>query len=172
MLANSLTRARLRIGLIIVILATIPIYCGGLVMVQYAKQPKATPTSTIAPMPTATTPSIMIATPYPTFTASLTLVGPTDTPIPSATKPQTNTPSPTESPTETVTQTATPTSTLTPSVTPSETLQPTNTPTSSQTLTPSYTLTMTPSQTPTWTATITLTQTLTITTTLLPSETP
>jgi len=113
MLANSLTRARLRIGLIIIILATIPIYCGGLVMVQYARQPKAIPTFTLAPMPTSTTPSIMIATPYPTFTPSLTLVGPTDTPIPSATKPQTNTPSPTESPTETVTQTPTPTTTPT-----------------------------------------------------------
>jgi len=143
MLANSLTRDRLRIGLVLIILATIPFYCGGLIAVELSNQPTATPTLTNTPLPSET-PTLVKSSPYPTFTASVTLAGPSDTPIPTATSPQTDTPIPSG------TSTATATASETPIPTSSRTL--TNTPTR----TASSTATLTPTRTPTATRTNTV----------------
>ena len=149
MLANTLTRDRLRIGLVLIILATIPFYCGGLIAVEYNTRPTASPTLTNTPLPSST-PTLVQSSPYPTFTASVTLAGPLDTPIPTATRPQTDTPIPSETTTETITPTPTNTLTITPTGTASHTVTatPSNTPSSTPTDTE-----VPPSDTPTPTET-------------------
>ncbi len=82
-------RARLRVILIIIILATIPCYCVGLVAIMVAPEgggSEFTPTSTLSPTPTfnlSLTPVLNTLTPSmtPTFTLTPTQTGtPTITP--------------------------------------------------------------------------------------------
>lgn len=104
---NPDSRFRIRFTLFAVILATLPCYCAGLVMVRLAQRPAAIPTTEPAP------------------TQSEAVVLPSDTPapvLPSPTNP------PTAEPAATVTVTPTPspepTWTETPTLEPTETLEP------------------------------------------------
>ena len=115
MLSDPDARLRLRYTLILIIVATLPCYCLGLILVGFANQGgKEKPTATITPFPSFTPlPSATIFptfTRFPTFTPTATV--PTGTPPPSPTP--TLTPTVTETPTITPTPTATPTSTATP----------------------------------------------------------
>lgn len=98
-------RYRTRILLVIAILATLPCYCLGVIVLQFAPVHNLTtltptPTSTETLTPTATQTSTPTHTPFPTFTPTLT---------------------PTPTSTRTTTPTATSTSTFTPTLTPIET---------------------------------------------------
>lgn len=135
MASNVARRARTRSILIFIILATIPCYCLGFVLLQVGTNARerpatATPTvtGTIQPSdtPAAASPSPII---FPSATISLT---PTVTWTPSMTptlfQPPTRTPSltPTETMVPTATDTLVPTATWTDTPTPTQTDTPTN----------------------------------------------
>jgi hypothetical protein len=135
-----------------IILATLPCYLLGGVLLAMARPaapfpPSPTPFPTLTPL--ALTPVVL-----PTFTVPF---GPTETRLPTPTQwlPPTFTPTPSRTPTPTATHTATPsptpspTSTGTATATPTVTLTPTVTPTATMTGTPTGTPTATPTDTPT-----------------------
>ena len=136
MLETSNPLARRRLTLFIIILATIPCYCIGLVAISLApdNSPTATPSPTFAA--TATVPSLTFS-PDPSIFTQTPSNTPTVTPTPTDTNTPTYTPSVTATetvfvpPTDTATNTMTftPSPTWTPSSTPSRTPTPPNTPT-------------------------------------------
>jgi cysteine-rich repeat protein len=114
----------------------------------------ATPSATNTPEPTFTPTPTTTPTLTPTLTATTTYTTtPTDTPTPTPSTTDTPTPSPTDTPTPT------PTATPTPTVTATETPTVTDTPTETPTATPSSTATATASPTDTASATATATNT-------------
>jgi hypothetical protein len=123
------SRVRIRYILVIIILATLPCYCAGLLVVQLVNrspvQPTPAPTApafltatwTLFALPTfSLTPTFTLATLTPTFTGSVT---PTLTPFftPTSTQTLTLTSVPTDTPYPTPTDTLTPTLTETPTET-------------------------------------------------------
>ena len=146
---------RLRVILIIIILVTIPCYCAGIMAVTMGRRNPPTPTMTLPPTRTAITELPMVATPFPSFTPSLTAIIPTQTPIP------------TRTPVPTTTQTATPTSSDTPTSSPTQTNTITPLPTQTDTLIPTDTST----PLPTFTHTITSTTAPTLSNSPTPSQT-
>jgi hypothetical protein len=156
MTSDPFARSRLRKVLVVVILATIPCYCAGLVAILLAPE------------------TINRASGTPTFTSTWTPVvfasltpSTTFTPLPFVTQ----TPSLSPTATTTGTTTLTPTTTQTPTNTTSPT--PSNTPFIPPTLTntPFYTTTYTPTPVPTSTYTLTPTSPDTPSNTLTPTLT-
>jgi hypothetical protein len=154
-LMNHTLDARFRVRLILIgiVLATLPCYCTGLVMVQLERVQAGLPTATQSP--TVTTSSTASASPTqvltttatiwtPTMTATVTVWTPTVTATGTQTLTPTNTLLPTQTATAAPTQTAMPTMvppTFTPTLPPPTAV---NTPT----LTPTPTIGPLPSVTP------------------------
>lgn len=133
--ANS--RFRIRFILLVIILATIPCYCSGLLLVRTAGTTQESPTST----PLWAQPATQTAAAGTALIPSFTPIFVTATPA-SPTSVQTF-------PTWTRPPTSTPTHTPTPSQPPLPTVQPSFTPTATltETLPPTVTLTATPEPT-------------------------
>ncbi len=146
-------RFRLRIIFVVIILATLPCYCSGLLLVRLARGGSAQPTETPSPSPSWTPlPSV---TPIPTWTSPVDLLADPGHAQPDAlrychavqhldalpTEPPTEVftplPIPSETPTPTATATATATNTLPPPPTFTATATDTPSPSPSATETPS-----------------------------------
>lgn len=143
-------RIRVRYFLILVIIATLPAYCCGIVLLRLAPDTVRQPTPTIFLLFTRTPtigPTNTPRTPVPTL-AGITYI-PTQTQTPTRTGTVTRTPTPTNTSTVTPTPSQTLTITPTPSVIPSATF----------TLTPPPSLTFTPTNSPTATLQPTSTET-------------
>lgn len=141
-------RIRVRYFLILVIIATLPAYCCGIVLLRLAPDAARQPTPTIFLLFTRTPtvgPTNTPRTPVPTL-AGVTYI-PTQTRTPTRTGTVTRTATPTSTSTITPTPSHTVTITPTPSVVPSAT--PTLTPPPSLTFTPTNTPTATQQPTPT-----------------------
>ncbi len=141
----SVRRARIRYILALIILATLPCYCIGLVYV-WVRPVLSTPTPELAVTITRTGQATSL--PLPTFIIPTAIVPPTLNPTEVWFTP-TRFVFPTMTPTEFRTPTATLTLTHTPTATFTLTSSPTNTYTVSPTETPSPTATITPTETPT-----------------------
>lgn len=139
-------RVRVRYILILVIIATLPAYCCGIVLLRLAPNPNRQPTPTVFKLVTRTPtvgPTNTPRTPLPTL-AGVTYI-PTQTQTPTRTGTATRTATPTFTSTVTPTPSRTVTLTLTPSVIPS--LTPTLTPPPSLTFTPTNSPSVTPTET-------------------------
>jgi hypothetical protein len=141
MTSDPFARARLRKVLVIVILATIPCYCAGLVAILLA--PSRIREANVTPTLTSSSTAVVFATQTSTIFTSLTPTG-------------SSTPSQTPTSTSSATTTNTPTITQTPTI--SATPIPTNTP-----FLPPPTFTNTPIPLPTYTSLPALTSTPTLT---------